>query len=53
MFGSVFILIQFLQVVQGASPLRAAYETTPWTMAPMISGAARRHLRTAELEPER
>ena len=36
MFGAVFILIQFLQVVQGASPLQAAYETTPWTMAPMI-----------------
>jgi EmrB/QacA subfamily drug resistance transporter len=36
MFGSVFILIQFLQVVQGATPLQAAYETTPWTMAPMI-----------------
>jgi MFS family permease len=25
-----------LQVVQGASPLQAAVETTPWTMAPMI-----------------
>jgi EmrB/QacA subfamily drug resistance transporter len=36
MFGSIFILIQFLQVVQGASPLQAAIETTPWTMAPMI-----------------
>jgi EmrB/QacA subfamily drug resistance transporter len=36
MFGSVFILIQFLQVVQGATPLQAAYETTPWTLAPMI-----------------
>jgi EmrB/QacA subfamily drug resistance transporter len=36
MFGAVFILIQFLQVVQGATPLQAAYETTPWTMAPMI-----------------
>jgi EmrB/QacA subfamily drug resistance transporter len=36
MFGAVFILIQFLQVVQGASPLQAAIETTPWTMAPMI-----------------
>jgi EmrB/QacA subfamily drug resistance transporter len=36
MFGSIFILIQFLQVVQGASPLQAAVETTPWTMAPMI-----------------
>jgi EmrB/QacA subfamily drug resistance transporter len=36
MFGSVFILIQFLQVVKGASPLDAAVQTTPWTMAPMI-----------------
>jgi EmrB/QacA subfamily drug resistance transporter len=36
MFGSVFILIQFLQVVQGASPLDAAVQTMPWTMAPMI-----------------
>jgi EmrB/QacA subfamily drug resistance transporter len=36
MFGSIFILIQFLQVVQGASPLEAAVQTTPWTMAPMI-----------------
>jgi EmrB/QacA subfamily drug resistance transporter len=36
MFGSVFILIQFLQVVKGASPLEAAIQTTPWTMAPMI-----------------
>ncbi|MEO5535121.1 MAG: DHA2 family efflux MFS transporter permease subunit [Pseudolysinimonas sp.] len=36
MFGAVFILIQYLQVVQGASPLEAAIQTTPWTMAPMI-----------------
>jgi EmrB/QacA subfamily drug resistance transporter len=36
MFGAVFILIQFLQVVQGASPLEAAVQTTPWTLAPMI-----------------
>lgn len=36
MFGAVFILIQFLQVVQGASPLEAAVQTTPWTMAPMV-----------------
>ncbi len=36
MFGAVFILIQFLQVVQGASPLEAAIQTTPWTLAPMI-----------------
>jgi MFS family permease len=32
----VFILIQFLQVVQGASPLDAAVQTMPWTMAPMV-----------------
>jgi EmrB/QacA subfamily drug resistance transporter len=36
MFGAVFILIQFLQVVQGSSPLEAAIQTTPWTMAPMV-----------------
>jgi EmrB/QacA subfamily drug resistance transporter len=36
MFGAVFILIQFLQIVQGHSPLEAAVLTTPWTMAPMI-----------------
>lgn len=36
MFGSIFILIQFLQVVQGSSPLEAAIQTTPWTMAPMV-----------------
>jgi EmrB/QacA subfamily drug resistance transporter len=36
MFGAVFILIQFLQIVQGASPLAAAVQTMPWTLAPMI-----------------
>lgn len=36
MFGAVFILIQFLQIVQGHTPLEAALMTTPWTMAPMI-----------------
>ncbi len=36
MFGAVFILIQFLQIVQGHSPLEAALLTTPWTMAPMV-----------------
>lgn len=35
-FGAVFILIQFLQVVQGSSPLEAAVQTMPWTMAPMV-----------------
>lgn len=35
-FGSVFILIQFLQVVQGYSPLEAGVMTMPWTLAPMV-----------------
>lgn len=35
-FGSIFILIQFMQVVQGASPLEAAVQTMPWTLAPMV-----------------
>ncbi|MFH5879914.1 MFS transporter [Arthrobacter sp. NA-172] len=35
-FGSVFILIQFLQVVQGHGPLAAGVMTMPWTLAPMF-----------------
>ena len=35
-FGAVFILIQYLQVVQGASPLEAGVQTMPWTLAPMV-----------------
>lgn len=35
-FGAVFILIQYLQVVRGSSPLEAAVQTTPWTLAPMF-----------------
>ncbi|MDN4477954.1 DHA2 family efflux MFS transporter permease subunit [Demequina sp. SYSU T00039] len=34
--GAVFILIQFLQVVQGKSPLEAGVMTMPWTMAPLV-----------------
>ena len=33
-FGVTFILLQFLQVVQGASPLEAGLMTMPWTLAP-------------------
>ncbi|QEO10320.1 MFS transporter [Protaetiibacter larvae] len=36
MFGSVFILIQFLQIVQGYSALEAGVLTMPWTLAPMV-----------------
>ncbi|WP_213813917.1 MFS transporter [Glaciihabitans sp. dw_435] len=35
-FGSIFILIQFLQVVQGHSPLEAGLMTMPWTLAPLV-----------------
>jgi EmrB/QacA subfamily drug resistance transporter len=35
-FGSVFLLAQFLQVVQGVDPLQAGLRTLPWTLAPMI-----------------
>ncbi|THG29529.1 DHA2 family efflux MFS transporter permease subunit [Naasia lichenicola] len=35
-FGAIFLLIQFLQVVQGASPFEAALQTSPWTLAPMV-----------------
>jgi EmrB/QacA subfamily drug resistance transporter len=35
-FGSIFILIQFLQVVQGYTPLGAGVATMPWTLAPMV-----------------
>ena len=36
-FGAIFILIQFLQVVQGKSPLEAGVMTMPWTMAPLMA----------------
>jgi EmrB/QacA subfamily drug resistance transporter len=35
-FGAVFILIQYMQVVQGSTPWEAALQTTPWTLAPMF-----------------
>ena len=35
-FGSVFLLAQFFQVVQGLSPLEAGLRTLPWTAAPML-----------------
>ncbi|WP_200173883.1 DHA2 family efflux MFS transporter permease subunit [Tomitella cavernea] len=36
MFGAVFLLVQYLQVVMGYSPLEAGLRTLPWTAAPMI-----------------
>jgi EmrB/QacA subfamily drug resistance transporter len=35
-FGSVFLLAQFFQVVQGYTPLQSGIRTLPWTMAPMV-----------------
>ncbi|MGN6751883.1 MAG: DHA2 family efflux MFS transporter permease subunit [Intrasporangium sp.] len=36
MFGAVFLLAQYLQVVMGYSPLEAGIRTLPWTAAPMV-----------------
>lgn len=36
MFGSVFLLSQYLQIVMGYTPLQAGLRTLPWTAAPMI-----------------
>lgn len=36
MFGAVFLLSQYLQVVQGYTPFEAGVRTLPWTAAPMI-----------------
>src|SRR6202034_953827 len=35
-FGSIFLLAQFLQVVQHYSPLQAGLRTLPWTGMPML-----------------
>ena len=36
MFGAVFLLSQYLQIVQGYTPLEAGIRTLPWTAAPML-----------------
>jgi EmrB/QacA subfamily drug resistance transporter len=36
MFGAVFLLSQYLQIVHGYSPLEAGIRTLPWTAAPMV-----------------
>jgi EmrB/QacA subfamily drug resistance transporter len=35
-FGSIFLLAQFFQTVQGYSPLEAGLRTLPWTGMPML-----------------
>ena len=37
MFGSIFLLAQFLQTVQGYSPFAAGVRTLPWTGMPLIA----------------
>jgi EmrB/QacA subfamily drug resistance transporter len=36
LFGSIFLLAQFFQVVQGYSPLEAGLRTLPWTAMPIL-----------------
>src|SRR6266576_7338504 len=36
MFGSIFLLAQFFQVVQHYSPLQAGLRTLPWTAMPIV-----------------
>lgn len=36
MFGAIFLLAQFLQVVQGYSPLEAGLRVLPWTAMPIL-----------------
>jgi len=36
MFGAIFFLVQFLQTVQGLSPLAAGVRILPWTAMPML-----------------
>ncbi len=36
MFGAIFFLVQYLQVVQGLSPLAAGIRILPWTAMPML-----------------
>jgi EmrB/QacA subfamily drug resistance transporter len=40
MFGSVFLLVQFFQLVQGLSPFQAGLRTLPWTAMPIFVAPA-------------
>jgi EmrB/QacA subfamily drug resistance transporter len=44
MFGSIFFLTQFLQTVQGLSPLAAGIRVLPWTAMPMLLAPVVGHL---------
>ena len=52
-FGAVFLLVQFFQVVQGLSPFQSGLRTLPWTampaiVAPIAGVAGRAHRRSAD-----
>ncbi|MFG1797168.1 MFS transporter [Nocardia sp. NPDC049149] len=36
-YGAVFLLAQYFQVVRGDDPLAAGLRTMPWTLAPMVA----------------
>ena len=36
MFGSIFLLVQFFQTVQGYSPLQSGLRILPWTAMPIF-----------------
>ncbi len=36
MFGSIFLLAQFFQTIQGYSPFQSGLRILPWTLAPMF-----------------
>jgi nitrate/nitrite transporter NarK len=40
LFGSIFLLTQFLQAAQGYSPLQAGLRVLPWTLMPMFVAPA-------------
>jgi EmrB/QacA subfamily drug resistance transporter len=44
MFGAIFFLVQFLQTVQGLSPLAAGVRILPWTAMPMLLAPVVGHL---------
>lgn len=39
-FGSVFLMTQYLQVVLAYDPLRAGLATLPWTLVPLVAAPA-------------
>ena len=50
-FGAVFLLAQFLQIVQGHTPLEAGLMTLPWTAMPLIVAPLERADRAAGRHP--